>query len=378
MLATATFTIASPVTCTGTITPKVTITNIGTSAITAATISYYFGTNAPTTYDWSGNLAVGATSASIDLPAAPISTGTFAIKGNVSLVNGTPFNGQGAIVNTIVFPSALSFGPSIASPIVQDFNLITFPPAGWGLNNPNGSTTWARSGSVGAYNVSPFGSGKYPFSAVTGDVDELYVPNFDFSDVNQSSAYMEFDYAKAKKNGHNDQLLVMASSDCGATWTTLFDQTDNTTLSTATSSSTSWVPTAAQWKSVDLDMTSFIGQANVYVKFKTVSGFGNSLFIDNVNIHYGSPVGINEPTTSSLLLYPNPANDFAVVHVNGVIPSYTKLEVLNTLGQVVYSAAAKSNVDLTINTLSLNNGMYLYRLNSNGKILALDKFNVSH
>ena len=44
----------------------------------------------------------------------------------------------------------------------------------------------------------------------------------------------------------------------------------------------------------------------------------------------------------------------------------------------VGNSSAKSNADLTINTSQFETGMYIYRLNDNGKILAQDKFNVSH
>ena len=78
------------------------------------------------------------------------------------------------------------------------------------------------------------------------------------------------------------------------------------------------------------------------------------------------------------MLYPNPANEEAIVHVDGIISQNTKLEVVNILGQVIYSSSARSNSDLFINTLNFETGMYIYRLNDNGKIFVQEKFNVSH
>ncbi|HYV92490.1 MAG TPA: T9SS type A sorting domain-containing protein [Chitinophagales bacterium] len=91
----------------------------------------------------------------------------------------------------------------------------------------------------------------------------------------------------------------------------------------------------------------------------------------------GSVVGIASPETSAMKLYPNPVDGEAVVQVSGIVSNQTKLEVVDVLGQVIYSAGAKSNSNLTINTSQFERGMYIYRLNDNGKIIAQDKFNVS-
>lgn len=380
-IASATLSGYNPVTCTGSVTPNATITNAGSNTITAATISYSVDGGPAQTCDWNGSLAPGASSASFQLPAISVPEGSYTLNATVSINGGVPFSGMGALVSaaSTVNGTAISLGAPAASPIVQDFALVTFPPAGWFINNTNSSSTWIRSSVVGAYQISPFGSAKFPFYSVpAGDVDELYVPNFDFSDVNQQLAFLEFDYAKGKRPAHNDELNVMASSDCGANWISLFSKTDNTALSTATSG-LDWKPTmSTQWRSVALDMTQFIGQPNVLVKFKAISGNGNNLYIDNVNIHYGAPVGIATPETSTMMLYPNPANEEAVVHVGGIVSPQTKLELVDVLGRIIYSATVKSNSDLTINTSKFETGMYIYRLNDNGKIVAQDKLNVSH
>ncbi len=374
--ATASISAANPITCTGSITPSVDVTNLGTVILTSATISYSVGSGTPQTYDWTGSLAAGATASDIQLPSIAVPNGANTLNASVSKINGSDFN-AGLIASVPLI--AIGLGTPAASPIVQDFQTAAYPPAGWFVANANGSATWKRSSSVGAYQTSPFGSTEYPFYTVTApDQDELYVQNFDFSDASQTAAFMEFDYAKAKYSGLNDELMILASKDCGQTWTTLFDKDDNGGLSSVTSSS-DWKPTSAsQWKATALDMTQFIGESNVQVKFVAISGYGNNLYIDNVNIHYGSPTGVATPETSSLVLYPNPANQQVIIHVNGIISLQTKLEVVDVLGQVIYSTSAKSNSDLSVNTSEFNTGMYVYRLNDNGKMIAQDKFNVSH
>lgn len=373
--ATVTLSVTNPITCTGTISPVVDITNLGTTTLTSATLTYSVGSGTPQTFDWTGSLAAGATATGIQLPAIAVPEGSGILTGYVSVINGNAFN---AGLVSVVPVSVIGLGTPAASPIVENFALSVFPPSGWFISNPNASDTWIRSSTVGAYQISPLGAAKYPFYIVPeGDVDELFVQNFDFSDAVQTEAFLQFDYAKASYAGYNDQLKILASSDCGQTWITLFDKDDNSGLSMVTST-TDWKPTASHWQPVSLDMSQFIGQSNVEVKFQAISGFGNNLYVDNVNIHYGSIVGIASPDAAFISVYPNPANDLAVVHTNGITSDHTILEVLNVLGQVIYRTSVKSHGDHTINTSRFENGMYVYRLNEDERIIAQDKFNVSH
>jgi len=369
--------VPSSMSCTGLVTPKVSLKNLGTTTLTNATISSAVGSGTVSIHDWAGSLAPGASISNVQLEATAVPPAVNSLHAWVSNINGTSFNSSGMV--TPVLPTMLGFNAAVTTPISADFTSVAFPPAGWFINNPNSSSTWFRYPLVGAYQNMPYGSIDYPFFAVAaGDVDDLYTQNFDFSDVSQQQSYLEFDYAKAKRTGKSDALKIFASSDCGSTWTTLFNKSDNSSLSTTTST-LNWKPTdSSQWKKEVISMNQFLGQSNVLVKFQAVSGNGDNLYIDNINIHYGNPVGIAEPSTSSMMLYPNPANEEAVVHVDGIVSQQTELEVVNILGQVIYSTNAKSNSDLIINTSQFETGMYVYRLNDNGKILAMDKFNVSH
>lgn len=92
-----------------------------------------------------------------------------------------------------------------------------------------------------------------------------------------------------------------------------------------------------------------------YVAINCTSTDVFALFIDDVTINAQSSVA--DHTTSTFSIYPNPATTVLNVNVEG----YNTLEIVNLLGQTVYTANATSNMQ--INVSNLNNGVYFVRMN---------------
>ena len=67
-------------------------------------------------------------------------------------------------------------------------------------------------------------------------------------------------------------------------------------------------------------------------------------------------VAISENVVSEVSIYPNPAT--SVLNVNAA--GYNQVEIINMLGQVVYSNSISNNAQ--INVSDLNNGVYFVRL----------------
>ena len=77
--------------------------------------------------------------------------------------------------------------------------------------------------------------------------------------------------------------------------------------------------------------------------------------IDNFTVE--GQVGVNENAANTIAIYPNPATTVLNVNAEG----YNTLEIVNLLGQTVYTANATSNMQ--INVSNLNNGVYFVRMN---------------
>lgn len=82
-----------------------------------------------------------------------------------------------------------------------------------------------------------------------------------------------------------DSLIVWATTDCGNTWTRVYNK-GNTTLATngGANLTTTFVPNANQWRLETVDLSQFAGQSNVRLNFQNKSGYGNFIYIDEINI----------------------------------------------------------------------------------------------
>jgi PKD repeat protein len=173
-------------------------------------------------------------------------------------------------------------GVAVSLPISEGFT-GTFLPANWSIVNLNGLATWTKTTDAG---FAPTVAESMMFDNYniddSGDNDEVHLPKADFS--NLVSAQLEFDVAYAPYNGtYFDGLEVAVSTDCGGTFTTIYAKS-NLVLATAPAIAGLYTPTAGEWRTETLDLSSYVGEAGLIVAFRNIAGYGNRLFIDNVNL----------------------------------------------------------------------------------------------
>lgn len=103
-----------------------------------------------------------------------------------------------------------------------------------------------------------------------------------------------------------------------------------------------------------IDLSAYAGQ-NVRIAFVHESEDMFGLLLDEVTVT--GTVGIEENNAAQVSIFPNPATSVLNVNAEG----YNTVEIVNLLGQVVYSANAESNMQ--INVKDLTNGAYFVRMN---------------
>lgn len=344
--------------CTGTITPVVTLYNAGSNTLTSAQIDYHVDNTIMIMYNWTGSLAPGA-SIAVTLPASIVPDGHHHIHAMVSMPNG---NADINRMNDMKGGSFRSMATIATVPFVEGFTSTTWEPTGWSHEgyNPNCTLDWNAAGgfgqSTGSIKMDNFSGAEN----VTGQIDYFRMPALDMTSATAGTV-LQFNVAYARYDASsNDRMQVRVSTDCGMTWTTIYDKAGNT-LSTAPIATSAFTPTAAQWRQDTASLTPYIGQPEVRLMFVFTSNWGNNVFVDDINIL--NTTGVQEATSEfAMNVYPNPASDAITVDFGNQSGNQeTQLHVFDVLGNEVHTATASGSQQVAINTTEWANGMYFIR-----------------
>ncbi|NNF01390.1 MAG: PKD domain-containing protein, partial [Bacteroidia bacterium] len=340
-----------------------------------------FDSNTPPTADFSANTLSTCTGINVQLtdisgqsPTAwtwTISPGTFTFENGTNANSQNPeisFTAAGdytiqlAVDNafgsdTILKSNYISINNGVSLPMIEDFQSGAIPPAGWSIENGDGGTTWSTSGlingSSGASTLAAY-MNNYNYNA-PGQEDGILSLNIDLTAVN--SATLSFDVAYVKYSSTLfDGLRIDVSTDCGETFNPSTYFKEGTSLETAPTQTSIWAPSgAADWRNDTLDLSSYTG-GSIILKFVNINGYGNSLFIDNVNVD-GSLV-CNNPTISNVSVMNvtcfGDENGSIDITVAGGTPPYTYVwsnssttQDISSLGPGTYSVIVSDNEGCT-------------------------------
>ncbi|HKR05287.1 MAG TPA: T9SS type A sorting domain-containing protein [Bacteroidia bacterium] len=352
--------------CDGNITPSVDIVNTGTTSITDMEIHYMIDGGPHTIFNWTGSLTAGST-VSVSLPTSAVTIGSHQFDAMIMMVNGMA---DDIDLNNIMTGSFRVINPPSTLPFTEGFTATTFPPSGWNYVNfnPNNKMSRVTTGGFGL-SVGSLKMDNYAGSMdITGQKDYLMLPLIDFTPAN-ANTYLRFNVAYAKYDaGSNDRLQVLVSTDCGVTWSAVYDKS-GTVLSTAPVTTGAFTPTATQWRTDSVSMATFAGQSELMMMFTSISNFGNNLYVDDIFIG-DIATGISElALNSSLNIFPNPATN--QLTIGNIQFATERVEIYDVLGHKVFNQgqAASSKEQITIDVSELKPGIYFLYIKQNQSII---------
>jgi PKD repeat protein len=256
-------------------------------------------TGPPTTWQW--NFPGG--SPATDTSANPSVTYAQAGVYDVILSISNSFGSQ-----TLTQPGYITVVNPLSAPASEGFEASTSLPAGWEVQDEDLQGSWQVTATAGSAGTN---SALLPlFSLGNGGSHEvLTTQSYDLSGL--GSAFFTYDRAYKRRSAFAiDSLRILASSDCGETWTTL-RQLAGSTLATVPGLSVSvgYFPAAADWETDTLDLGPFVGHNGVKLRFDVKSGGGQNLYLDQLNLD-GT---VGQPLTAQwrpgIRLLPNPSAD---------------------------------------------------------------------
>jgi hypothetical protein len=355
---------SASVTCGTSYDPAITIYNEGSTVLNSVTLSYSVTGGSLQTYTWNGTLNPGAsTVANLGTIAIAAFPSTFTC--SVTAANGGTdvVAGNNTLTTTLYqIPATIA-----VAPVAQDFVPTLFPPADWTRINGGGSATWTRSG-VGA--TAANGSAKMDFyNSADGDVDVLYTPKVNLTGL--TNPILTFKMAKAPYNTtFLDRMDVDVSTDCGATWTTIWTKTDPAlaTVAAQTAAFTATSGSTTQWRFETASLSPVAGQTEVLFAFRGISGYGNNLYLDDINIQSTTGIGENA-TSTSISVFPSITTGDVYINMEGINASDAVVTVLDATGKLVeqFEASKDNSNNIYVNLANRQNGMYFIRVEAEGK-----------
>ncbi|MFN5984353.1 MAG: T9SS type A sorting domain-containing protein [Fluviicola sp.] len=322
-------------------TPEITIQNNGTTPLANATVTITQGGTTVSTGTYTGPLSTYGLATVTCTPIASPSSGplvvTVTTTGDANATNGT--------LNT-----SLTIYTAATAPFSQNFAASGFPYAEYTLNSPTGNN-WAYSTATMKYDC-------YNYTA--GNTGDFVIEPINLSSI--SNPRITFDVAHRPYTAatpENDRLEVFISTNCGTTWTSIFNK-QGTTLSTGAAQTSAFTPaTATDWRNESVSLASYASQNQVFFKFVGTSAYGNNMYVDNINVSSLSSIESNELASSSV--YPNPASTEVNVSFEAKGGEY-KVSITDLVGRTVANEVVTDvtgTTQVTLSTSDLKAGNYL-------------------
>ncbi len=288
------------------------------------------------------------------------STGTFLV--TLSVTNAGGQSDLDSLYITIDTP--------VATELQEDFETM-FPPSEWS-GASTGNINWEQTTSVGGFGSSSNSMMVDNYNVYAwGDHCDIIAP-VDFSSA--GNGWLSFDVAYARYSSVNkDSLEVLVSDDCGQNWTTVYFKADADLPTAPDYSAGQFVPTSSQWRKDSVDLSSYIGNNNLRISFRNHGGYGQALYVDNINLG-GFPVELTKEEQPFFSVYPNPVSNSESLYVTTSDRGIMKVSLFNGEGKLKSHFIQSTDKPIGLAPLNLAQGMYYYSIQTEnyfykGKVL---------
>lgn len=298
----------------------------------------------------------GTTSNSQNPEVSFNNNGTYSVELETTNTNGS---------NTMTKTAYIEVVSGAILDVLEDFENANFPPTNWTIDNSDGATTWQETTVTG----------------IDGNTTKAaYINNYDYNSAGQKDGlltvgidltaavdpYLYFDLAYATYNGTNwDTLQIVLSDDCGLSYNFDIYNEGGSNLQTGGDPGSIWTPTsAADWRRDSISLSSFIGNT-ISLSFNNITGYGNSMYIDNINItNTPTTTSINQQKEDVISIFPNPTNGQFTIQATELteVLSYSITSMDGKLIQTVLNNQDKS---IVVDISKESRGIYFVNITTN-------------
>ncbi len=229
-----------------------------------------FSTGVPTSWSWSFPGGTPSSSTLQNPVVTYANLGTY----NVSLTASNAFGSGSNTVNGLI---SVEGGNPV--PVIEDFE------AGiqsiWSIDNPSADPAFFTLVNNDVCNNQVLGIDNFNVDNDNRGTFDYFYSTLDLSGLTNTS--LTFDYAYARYgDGYEDGLEVSVQT-CSGSNDILWSQF-GTALATAPDTEEAYIPAdCSEWVSIPLDLSAYDGQ-QITLRFTNQGGWGNWLYLDNINL----------------------------------------------------------------------------------------------
>ncbi|MEA3504051.1 MAG: PKD domain-containing protein [Bacteroidota bacterium] len=218
----------------------------------------------------------------------------------------------------------------------------------------------------------------YAYLVPPGQRDQLISPTLDFS--NNEEVFLHFDYAYARHYASiTDSLIVKISSDCGTTWSRIYQNGEDGTGVFATHELTEddFIPTTPEdwcgsgWGSdcPNINLSDYAGMNNIKIMFESYNFYGNNIYLDNILINNSIATDITQvkETEMTIVVYPNPSDGNINIIGKNINESFAVI-ISSPSGEIIINESVAANSSTFEKSFDLNylpKGIYFIRILGN-------------
>jgi len=262
-------------------------------------------------------------------------------------------------------------------PFYDDFEDASTSMKSWTIENPDDETTWeiseAEGNEPGVQSMAIYFHDEY----TVYERDQLISTVLNLTGVNYAAINFKHAYAQYGSN-ISDSLIVYISTDCGNSWTRIFNVAEDGSGNFATSEPSSveffpeseddWCGTGTNPECFTIDISQWTGGHDVQFMFESYDLYGNKLYLDDIDVSIFTRTNETSQNGVQISMFPNPAKETLAIDIRN-IQDYVDVQIVNIQGKVLYTKRIIENnamIKTSLNLSNIESGVYFLRFNNPG------------
>ena len=348
--------------CADTVNPSFVIINNGDSTLYTMNILVNHNGEELTSYTWEGTLLSGeSTTETIEgFTIDEDVTQKHELQVQVSLNN---------VYEKDVFNNSLlqrfSYHGFTNAPFIETFESNSLETNNWKIENVDADRTWEIEEAEGIDGSTL--SAKMPmynYSSI-GQRDALVSPNINLEEGTDYNLYFSYAHQNRNVGSHEDSLIVEISTDCGVNFHRVFAKGGDN-LETTDTLDLNFEPLyASHWRNETIVLSEYVPNSNVVIiKFSSVNGKQNNLYLDNVFLSTAEEFSITNNLENQFSLSPNPATNTIKLLIDTSDKEAKTINLIDLSGRVLGTKIVLNEQAINWDLSSLEAGYYIINMES--------------